>query len=503
VKPRPKANHHLLEFSFSKIIYRYLVKKFVGPFALTFFLALLIIDMQFLWKYVDDLVGKGLEWYLILQLLFYVSATFVSLALALAVLLSSLMAFGNLGEKYEIVALKSAGISVLSLMKPLAFIALFVGLFSFWFSDNVVPAAYVKWRSMMYEIVQQKPTLSIDEGVFYDGIDGYVIRIGKKHRDNENIEDVLIYDHTRHFGNLSGTYAHRGKMTISPDKKYFIFNLYDGFLWDEGRSQNSRNASYPYFFAHFDQQYMKMDISSFQMQDADESFFKDNSKSLKMNKIMDLVREKEQEMKDISEGVYMKYESNFFKEAMARDLSFDLPSSSGISYQWKNLPPEWKDQVAFRAVNKASNTIGCLPHVDILSDLRAREIRESMMEYHQRMVLPFACLLFFFIGAPLGTIIRKGGIGIPLVITVVFFAFYFVISIFGEKVAKSGEWPVWAGMWFSTFITIPICIFLTYKATNDSAILSPDTYTHFFAKVRLFFKKIFLKNKNENTPTLS
>ncbi len=489
MKPRPKVKRHFFDISFTKIVYRYLVKKFVSPFFLTFFLALLIIDMQFLWKYVDDLVGKGLEWYLILELLFYVSATFVTLAMALAVLLSSLMTFGNLGEKYEIVALKSAGISITSLMKPLALISLLLAVFSFWFSDNVVPAAYVKWRTMMYEIAEQKPTLSMDEGVFYDGIDGYIIRIGKKHRDNENIEDVLIYDHSKHMGNITGTYAKRGTMTITPDKKFFVFTLYDGYLWDESRNQNSRGAHYPYFFARFSKQYMKMDISSFEMQNVSDEFFKENSKASKLQKIGEEIVIKKSEMNVISEDVFRKYEAAFYKDLKVRGEGWrDRPVTSQ-TFQFEELSPAMQEHVYYRALAKADNLLGSLSQSHLITELKERELREFQIEYHQRLVLPLACFLFFFIGAPLGTIIRKGGIGIPLVITVVFFAFYFVISIFGEKMAKNGDTPVWFGMWLSTFVTVPIWVFLTYKAAVDSAVMSPDAYANFFRKAKTLLHK--------------
>ena len=461
----------------------------MSPFILTFFLALLIIDMQFLWKYVDDLVGKGLEWYLILELLFYVSATFVTMALALAVLLSSLMAFGNLGEKYEIVALKSAGISIVSIMKPLAFISLLLALFSFWFSDNVVPAAYVKWRTMMFEIAEQKPTLSMDEGVFYDGFDDYTIRIGKKHRDNENIEDVLIYDHSKHMGNVTGTYAKQGTMTITPDKKFFVFTLYDGFLWDESRNQNSRRAAYPYFFASFGKQYIKLDLSSFQMQNVSSDFFKENCKSSKIKIINEDIKKKKSELADISSDMFKKYEAPYFKDLKIRGEWWKNRPSASQHFQFEKLDGEHREQVYYRAIAKADNLLGSLSQSHLIIELKERELRDYQIEVHQRLVLPLACFLFFFIGAPLGTIIRKGGIGIPLVITVIFFAFYFVISIFGEKMAKSGDTPVWLGMWLSTIITIPICIFLTYKAAMDSAIMSPDAYANFFRKLKNIFRK--------------
>ena len=449
--------------------------------------------MQFLWKYVDDLVGKGLEWYLILKLLFYVSATFVSMALALAVLITSLMTFGNLGEKYEIVALKSAGVSVISLMKPLAMVSLLLTLFSFWFSDTVVPAAYVKWRTMMYEIAEQKPTLSIDEGVFYDGIDGYVIRIGKKNRDNENIEDVLIYDHTKHMGNITGTYAKHGTMTITPDKKFFVFTLFDGYLWDESRNQNSREATHPYFFARFKKQYMKMDISSFEMQNADVEFFKDNCKAYPIDTVYSKIKQKKKEIFDISDDVLQRYEAHYYKDLKVRGSEWEELPANEYQFKLENLPPTYQDQIYHRAIAKSNNLLGSLSHTHFVTELKEKELRDFQVEFHQRLVMSLACFLFFFIGAPLGTIIRKGGIGIPLVITVIFFAFYFVISIFGEKMAKTGDVPVWLGIWLSTFITVPICVFLTYKATMDSAIMSPDAYTNFFRKAKDFFHNKFHK----------
>lgn len=505
----------------TKIIYRYLVKKFIFPFLLTFFLALLIILMQFVWKYVDDLVGKGLEWYLILKLLFYASGTFVSLALALAILLSSLMTFGNLGEKYEIVALKSAGISIVSLMKPLAVIALLLSLFSFWFSDNVVPDAYIKLRTLLAEIVEQKPTLRMEEGVFNDLIDDYAIFIGKKHRDNENIEDILIYDHSKQMGCVVGTRAKRGTMAVTPDQKYFLFTLYDGYLWDESRSQNSgNNSKYPYFFTRFDKQYLMLDISSFEMKSFDESFFRTNSKSVKTNEINKLIAEKKSNYAQYVATPFTRLETPFYKDCLAEinansavsagqekpqvsasdssmktseNKAFTFASKAIMakdSFQLNKLPYDWQSQIYTRADAKAHNLLGSLNPARASMMMMEKEIRECEVEWHQRIVLSLACFLFFFIGAPLGTIIRKGGIGIPLVITVIFFAFYFVISIFGEKMAKSGNVPVWFGMWFSTFITAPICVFLTYKAAVDSAVMSPDAYSNIIRKIKLLPQKL-------------
>lgn len=461
------------------------------PFFLTFFLSLLIILMQFLWKYVDDLVGKGLEWYLILKLLFYASATFVSLALPLAVLLSSLMTFGNLGEKYEIVAMKSAGISVLTLMKPLAFISLLIACFSFWFTDTIVPEANVKLRTLLYEIREQKPTLSIDEGVFYDGLGDYTIRIGKKHRDNENIEDILIYDYSKRQGNITGTYANRGTMSITPDKKHFVFTLYDGYFWDESRNQNSGKSTCPFVYAKFDKQYMRIDLSSFEMQKVDESFFKSNNKSLTLNELTTKIDTMYKELDEVKGSVSRKfydqavYYRSYIMQNDSRIPDSILPTKIDIS----QLSPQQRGEVLDYTKRKARDVLGCMTPAYEVYELNKMAISLYEIEWHRKWVLPLACFLFFFIGAPLGTIIRKGGIGVPLVITVAFFAFYFVISIIGEKMAKTNDIPVWVGMWLSTFVVFPMGIYLTYKAAIDSAVLSPEAYAVFFKKITRIFKK--------------
>ena len=489
--PREKHRSSFVTIPFTKIIYRYLVKNFIPPFILTFFLSLLIILMQFLWKYVDDLVGKGLEWYLILKLLFYASATFFSLALPLAVLLSSLMTFGNLGEKYEIVAMKSAGISVTSLMRPLAFLSLLIGIFSFWFANNVLPVANVKMKTLLYEIREQKPALSITEGAFYDGFGDCTIRVGKKHLDNENIEDVIIYDHSRRMGNEKMTYAKRGTMTMTPDKHYFIFTLYDGFYWDESKNQDSRRADYPLFFMKFSKQYMKLDLSSFEMQKADESFFKSSNQSMTIKELTAEIDTIQQERAKRLQRIGLRFteQTYFFNTQILRDSNYLSLTLTKPEITLDSLPLAAQRQILEYASQRSSEIMSTCESAFDIVDIDDLLLFSYQIEWHRKFTLALACFLFFFIGAPLGTIIRKGGIGVPLVITVVFFAFYFVVSIIGEKMAKSGEIAPWIGMWLSTFIIFPICVFLTYKATMDSAVLSPDTYLNIVKKIKQLFSK--------------
>ena len=230
---------------------------------MTFFIAMFILLMQFLWKYIDDFVGKGLEWYIIAQLMFYVSATFVPMALPLAVLLSSLMTFGNLGEKYELTAIKAAGISLRSVMKPLVVISILISVFAFYFSNNVMPYANLKFRSLLYDVQSKKPAVNIQEGVFYNGIDGFIIKIGKKDSDGINIHNVMIYNHSKRMGNTNLTLARSGKMELTPDNRFLIFTLYDGSNYEEDLSSQENMLKRPLTRTTFKEEYRRFDLSAF------------------------------------------------------------------------------------------------------------------------------------------------------------------------------------------------------------------------------------------------
>ena len=486
-----------------KIIYRYLFKKFLGPFALTFFFALFILLMQFLWKYVDDLVGKGLEIAIVLEFLFYASATFVSLAAPLAILLSSLMTFGSLGERYEIIAMKSAGIPIKKLIFALSLFVFFIACSSFWFSDNVAPKAYFKMRSLLKNIQNQKPTLSIEEGTFYDGFDNYIIRVGKKHRNNKDIYDVLLFDHTKYQGNSTFTYAKRGKMEMTDDQVYMLFYLYDGFYWDESSDAGpvEKNALVRTTFA---EQYKRFDISSFKFEKSDNDFFLKHNQALsneELARMTDSVMVSVEKINDDILAAFMTSCHAFRYFVYPDDVEPNHTNCSNIPYS--ELSAKEKTEVLDRVVvlkNDFKNSANM--HKEYKGHLYTN-ITSYMTEWYKKYVFAIACVLFFFIGAPLGSIIRKGGIGVPLVITVVFFSTYFMLSIFGEKLAKGGAVPVWFGMWLSTFILIPICAFLTYQASVDSALLSAEEIGKKIQQLNLSLKKIFTKKQHESSATHS
>ncbi|MCQ2286656.1 MAG: LptF/LptG family permease, partial [Bacteroidales bacterium] len=459
-----------------KIIYRYLIKTFIGPFILTFFLAMFILLMQFLWKYIDDVVGKGLYITVIAEFIFYASASFVSMAMPLAVLLASLMTFGNLGERYEIVAMKSAGIPLSRLMFPLACFAFLIGCFSFWFANNVAPIANAKASARYYDIKTLKQAFKIDEGVFYDGIPNYIIRIGKKDADGEGIHDIIIYDHSQNQGNTTVTYAKSGTMKMTPDDQYFLITLYDGYYWDESINENSNESRYPLTRATFKKQYQKFDLSSFKFQrSSDESFFTErllptvNDLSKDIDTInLDLANMNRTFLDDYFTNLY------FFHAYLKNDDSSHLPQPNINYYSHHDLPDNLKWEVFNYANQYAQINANALFFTHANIEMKNQDLRENWIELYQKFTGSLVCFLFFFIGAPLGSIIRKGGIGIPLVITVVFFTTHFAMTLIGQNVAKTGSAPVALGMWMPIALLTPICIFLTYKATIDSAMLSTD-----------------------------
>lgn len=473
-----------------KIINRYLIKKFIGPFVITFLFALVILLMQFLWLYVDDLVGKGLEIKYILKLLLYASATMIGMAAPLAVLFSSLMTFGTLGENYELVALKSSGVPISKLMIPLASFCILIGLISFWFTNEVTPKAWMKMKSMQYNIHNQKPTLSIEEGAFYDGFDNYIIRVGKKHRDNETIEDVLIYDHSNHQGNTTMTYASRGTMSITPDGKFLLFYLYDGYFWDESKNDNSRTSKLPLNRAHFKEQYKRFDLSSFELQNDENTFYQSNTKAMSIEQLTGKMDTIKMSIAGISDEAVRAFYNGMHNLQMLRGK--ELPSEDSTRICIDTVLSKYdksKIHSIFSFANQSAHSAsGNVRYTYEEIKYKNESLWSHQIEWHRKFTYSVACFLFFFIGASLGSIIRKGGIGVPLLITVIFFVIYYALSIFGEKIAKGSVVPVSFGMWLSTLIIIPLCIFLTRKATTDSAVLSAEEYMKWIANLKNFRK---------------
>ncbi len=436
--------------------------------------------MQFLWKYIDDMVGKGIEWYVIAELLFYATANLVPLALPLAILLSSIMTFGNLGEHYELVALKSAGLSLQRIMFPLIILIIFISGSAFYFSNNIWPVANLKMATLLYDVRQKKPSLDIKEKVYYKGIEGYVIRIGKKEKDGENLEDITIYDHTANRGNVKVVKAEKGKMQMSSDKRFLILSLFNGRNYEEVKPSQGKGASHPFFRSKFKEEKIRFDLSDFAMNHTDEELFKDNYQMLNLSQLEDAVdtlqakftERKVEFSKNINDKFYFLNDSVIPAHAILAD------NQKGIFFEGKN--PAEKFSNLETALNLTRNT---KVYVSALAnDFKSKQqsITRHKIEWHRKFTLSIACIVLFFIGAPLGAIIRKGGLGTPVVISVLFFMIFHVLSITGEKLVKEESLSVSSGMWLATICLLPIGIFLTYKATSDSPIMEMDTYKKIF-----------------------
>jgi len=486
-----------------KRLHRFIISSFVGPLVLTFFITTFILLMQFLWKWIDDLAGKGLSVSVIAELLLYVSASLVPMALPLAILLSSIMTFGNLGENYELTALKSSGISLQRIMSPLIIFIIGVSLLAFFFSNNVMPYANLKMQSLLYDVTQKRPEFNIREGIFYNGIDNYSIKIS--HRDSRTnlLHDIKIYDHTEARGNVTVTTADSGYMKMTADSN-LVFTLFNGNMYSElvGERTMKIKKSYPGRRDHFERQDIVFSLSGFNLSRTDENLFKGGYKMMNLKQLTQTTDSlyseynltKKQFYKEVVVTNYFRtdpvYKKTLFKDTIilkSRELSLNMDTI------YETFDTQGKRALITQALNLARATAG---HIVAQKDNflnKVRKIRRHEIEWHRKFTLSFACLVFFFIGAPLGAIIRRGGLGMPVVVSIIFFVIYYIVSISGEKFARESVMPAFEGMWLSSFLLLPLGVFLTYKATSDSAVLNIDTYIMFFKKAAKFlrFNEIF------------
>jgi len=453
----------------------------LGPFAATFFVVLFMLLMQFLWKYIDDLVGKGLEWYVIAELLFYATATLVPLALPLAILVSSIMTLGNLAEHYEIVAAKSAGISLQRLLKPMFLMAIFISMMAFFFSNYMLPYTNLKMGSLLYDVRQQKPAFYINEGLFYNGIDGYSIKVGSKDKDNSTLRNIMIYDHSSMNGNTKVVVAKKGIMRMSDDEKFLLVDLEDGYAYDEqsGRSNQGLTQSQQLLRTKFTTYGFRFDLTSFKLSRTNEDLFKDNFQMLNLGQLESAIDSFDVELsKRINESANSgKSYLMTYRESLLSNLKSDTANLTQINGNNSQLVYE---NALGQARNIKSYFSSIADEIDSRQELKSR----FEIEWHRKFTLSIACFILFLIGAPLGAIIRKGGIGLPVVISVAFFLLFHIISITGEKFVREGVLQPIVGMWIASAVLLPIGALLLYKATNESVIFDADFYLRIFKRFR-------------------
>ncbi len=471
-----------------KRLHRMIIRAFVGPLVITFVIVLFILVMQFLWKYVDDLMGKGLEWYVLVELMMYATASFVPLALPLAILLSSIMTMGGLGENTELVPMRSAGLGLLRILTPLAFTVGLLAVGSFYFSNNVLPQANLRFHSLLWDVTRKKPTMNLQPGIFYNGIDGFSIRAMEKDQEGGELRDVLIYDHRAPFqGNRTVVRAKRGTMRRSTDGAYLILTLFDGHFYDE-HSPGEAKSQYPMMRGTFAEDEIRFDLSGLGLDRTDRDLFKDHYKMLTIGQLQFAEDSLERQMQNRVEEQQRHLANSLLvtRDTTARADTATVSSQTDFE---KSLAPEQRRNYYDAAVNMVRNNINFIDRSAEERRGRLEQISRFQVEWHRKPMLALACLLFFFIGAPLGAIIRKGGMGLPVVFAIIFFLIFHIVSFSTEKLVISGKLSPWPGMWISSMVLLPIGLLLTWKASTDSPLFDADAYYRGWERFRSLFRR--------------
>lgn len=508
--------------------------------------------MQFLWRYIDVLVGKGLEFNVITEFLFYTSITLVPMALPLSILMSALMTFGNLGEKYELTAIKASGISLQRIMSPLIILVFFISIGAFIFANRILPYSHLKMRTLLYDIQQLRPELQIEPGVFNTIVANYSIRVQHKNPDNGTLYHVQIYDHTEGKGNVSVLIADSGTIRTTLDEKNILLTLYNGYSYNELQDFkiHKNKYSYPHRFDKFKKQRIVIELTG-GFERSDQSLFKSHYAMMDLEQLQSKIDSSANEIKEKQSQLYFNLvTTNLFKKrnrpilktqpqqiAKRKNIQLedrgernigkkdngrpvktteetDVPPAERHFTGNNNAPKDKpdiksppdkdtlvhepiiysidslfniltirdKNRILGSAITYARTSKNIVSNSVQTLDYKIRYLRRYQIEWHRKFTIAFACLIFLFIGAPLGAIIRKGGLGLPLVLSLIFFIFYYILSLTGDKLVRESLLPAYQGMWLASSLFFVIGIFLTYKATTDSSMLNMDTYLNFIKK---------------------
>ena len=469
----------------------FILKGYLQLFAGTFFICLFIFLMQFVWKYVDDLVGKGLTWDVLAKFIWYSALTLIPLSVPLAVLLASLISYGNFGERFELLAMKASGIPLVRILMPVLILATLICTGSFYFQNNISPEATKQLYTLLWSMRQKSPELDIPEGIFYSDIPGYNLYVERKDAENGMLYGVMIYTNTDNYEDTQIVIADSGRLQNTADKTHLKLTLYNGerFKNMDNQSGSMLRASIPYMRESFIEEIDYIPFNSeFNLWDA--NLFAGNAQAKNLEEIhhgIDSIRARKD---SIGHSIY----ENAGKSYLARALSPGRKDSVKIVKEAAGVAPLDTLFAQLREDQKSSAWKNALSRAETMkaecefrsscytADLNT-QLRRHLMESQKKYTLSLSCLLFFFIGAPLGAIIRKGGLGIPVVVSVIFFIFYYIINVAGENNAKVGAWDAYFGEWLSSMILLPIGGWLTYKANSDSVVFNIEGYRRFFMKL--------------------
>jgi lipopolysaccharide export system permease protein len=469
----------------------FVLKSFLGPFIMTFLIVLFVLMMQFLWLYIDELVGKGLSLGVILEFLGWGSATLFPLALPLATLLASIMTMGSFGENNELLAMKAAGIPLLRILAPLMVLSLFISVAAFFASNNLIPVAYEKIYTLRDDIGKTKEEIKIPTGIFYNGIDGYTLRVVSRD-ENDMMHNVMVYDHSKGNGNVSLTVADSGIINMSTDKSSLTFTLFNGTNYEEDNTLTSKDSTYSLQKVNFEMQQVVIPLKNYAFKKSDNSKYGNETMTKGLAQLrIDRDSLTARHQKNLKTQTRKTIFTDALKYAYQMDTSnrtnekYATPICPDSLFQWKDLDQE--ASAYKQAITHIHQQITDMKYVPQDIQSVAYPLRRTILESFRKFTLSIACIIFFFIGAPLGAIIRKGGLGTPVIVSMFFFVIYWVVDISGKKLANDGAITPFIGAFISTFVLFPMGAFLTWKSTKDSALFNADSYKAFF--VKLFSKE--------------
>ena len=475
---------------------QFILKSFIGPFIAILLVVVFILMMQFLWLYIDELVGKGLSFKVILEFLGWGAATLLPLSLPLATLLASMMTLGTLGENNELLAIKAAGISLQRVLIPLGIVCGVISIGAFFVSNDLIPVAYNNIYTLRDDIGKTKEEIKIPTNTFYNGIEGYILRVNERNDETGIMHGVMVYNHTKNKGNTSLTLADSAEMKMSKDKSYLTFVMYNGSNYEETNTKKYRDTTLQLQKIDFDRQSLVIPLENYAFQKSDSSRFNDQVKSMnlkQLNHSQDSIgglnaEGKAENMASLGRSRVLRYNSQL-DTAYKRKTPF---VREGMN-TWEDVDDEIK------AVEKAKKNAEEL-QASLTSFSRERYhhtfiLRLIDIEILKKFALSIACFIFFFIGAPLGALIRKGGLGTPAIISVLFFVAYWVIDISGTKLARDGAVGPFHGVFFSSYVLLPTGLYLSWKAINDSAIFNMDAIKSGFRKLKAKVMSLFKKTR--------
>ncbi|HEY5468994.1 MAG TPA: LptF/LptG family permease [Bacteroidales bacterium] len=487
----------------------FVLKSFIGPLIFTFFIVLVILILQFLWMYVDELAGKGLDFKILSELLYHFSLTFVPTALPLAILLASLMTFGNMGEFSELSALKASGIPLQRIMLPLFILVGLIAIVSFFFSNNVLPYSSDKARTLLWDIRRKKPDINIQAGTFYNGVPDFSIKITTKEPVTNRLDNLIIYDHRERRGNTSVILADSGYMKTTPDGTGLIMILYNGYSFNEIEEKNVSGGSrkFPSRYDYFKEQEIAISLTGFDLERSEEGLFKSSAAMLNISQLSYFIDSLNQRLSIKRNGQF--WEFNNTKIYQVRNY---LPVNLNETQPDTLSQKRFDTAAIFDSLSVVDKKAALVKAIENLKDgnsfmvqnnegtrYEIKNLRRFEVEWNKKLTMSFACIVFFFIGAPLGAIIRKGGLGTPSVISIFFFVVFYVISISGQKLVENIVVGTFAGMWAASYILLPIGIFLTYKATTDSVIMNIDTYLMPLVKAKNYLFRTRMNKESRNS----